>query len=407
MEAAGGDSRMIKINVVDGTLVQNNYIHDSEIIFGQDNEGVQVTGSASDNIIVNNEIKDTSKGIALKPSLIASVVDGTIIENNDIYLTTARHSDCSGNYTTAGPCAAGKNGISQKVAGNSANPVIIIQNRVWGFRRTDRDLCCRSTTPGDGISISQDPNVGNSGADYSAMMNNIFMDLQNGNQTPRDGPDHTSFIGNILYNIQQFSTASNSFAMNLRTADNTEWYLNTIVDANSWINVTNTTDAEAYCNVAIVSGARSGSTPHESQVIDLNSFYGTPVYTVNGTATNIDKSSMTTHVTSNNYALGDTVREGNNIHIVTTDSGSSGGSAPTWGTTLGSTTSDSGITWTMIRTGYTFWRKLISAPEQVTIPYVESLNTSDNPDYNNCANTIGSTTDLGIDNVSASGEGAW
>ena len=73
-------------------------------------------------------VVDASKG---------SRYPGTLIANNDVYLTSARYTDCNGKQNPLGQCAAAESGIALKTGGVKSNRVNVIDNRIWGFRKTD------------------------------------------------------------------------------------------------------------------------------------------------------------------------------------------------------------------------------------------------------------------------------
>jgi hypothetical protein len=128
-----------------------------------------------------------------------------------------------------------------------------------------------------------------------------------------------------------------------RDIDNSEYYLNTVVDATYWfVSQGYGTNNDVRCNVAINSGGQSGGVGSGTQ-FDNNAFYATPLFTTN-------------QQTSNNIAR--------------------------------SSVSDSA------NTDYCFSRKLRTAPEQFCIPHARS--TAASPHYQACDKALGSRQDIGI-----------
>lgn len=112
------------------------------------------------------------------------------------------------------------------------------------------------------------------------------------------------------------------------------------------------------------------SVPPHYIVLDSNGFFqesstgitgaATPIWNVTFNGATVDNTAVWTNrgpytgwTLSNLYVLGTVIVDSNsNLQEVTT-AGTSGATAPAWGTTIGGTTTDSGVTWTMRGTGFT------------------------------------------------------
>ncbi|RIH62720.1 hypothetical protein D1164_23470, partial [Mariniphaga sediminis] len=92
--------------------------------------------------ILNNEIKNCNDGVMplRHPAVSGLEVDypGTIIDCNHIYVDSDVYTDGNGNYDPNGLWAWTENAIDLKGGSNDPNnPMIISNNYLWGYRRTD------------------------------------------------------------------------------------------------------------------------------------------------------------------------------------------------------------------------------------------------------------------------------
>jgi hypothetical protein len=328
----------------------------------------------------------------------------TVVENNDLYVTTALYTDCSGNYTPTGPCAASESVISTKTQATAGNHTKYLHNRVWGTRKTDLNLCCNGAS-GQAIG-NYDDNP------YILFLNNIIMDAQIGiNNTAANN----SFIGNLFYLIRNFNPASSgSKAINRWNAtggshEAVEIYLNTLIFAGEENSIpANDSNADTRCNVFFDSGPRHPGTPDASAIADRNTFYNTPSFSFNGSNANIDKR-LNLRASNTAYRLGDIIRlSGNPVKNCTasndpdcflyavTAPGTSAGVVPDYCTTLGCTTIDGTMTLTAVRGPYTFMRKLKTGPEQIVVPYARPHSTT--PEAFACPEDYASRRNIGIGN---------
>ncbi len=129
--------------------IQNSRLDSmARIAIDGDNSGIMLLNVSAtlattikDVHIINNEIINCNDGIhALRSTSPWAVCnyEGLIIDNNHIYITSDLYTDGNGNFTTSGNYALTENAIDIKAgSSNPANPIVITNNKMWGFRKTD------------------------------------------------------------------------------------------------------------------------------------------------------------------------------------------------------------------------------------------------------------------------------
>jgi hypothetical protein len=374
-------------------------------------EAVAVDLQCGDNLrAVNNEIYDWVAHALQLGNNSGPINRNTVVENNDLYVSTALYTDCSGHYTTAGPCAGSEGPFSPKVAAIAGSETKIIHNRIWGARRTDLNLCCN----GDGGQLMGQYEIGK----YTLLLNNILMDGQTG---VNNVADHNSYIGNIFYLIQKFNPDVPSIAINRwnshEGASRYGLYLNSFIVAGGDYSLPALTDSnvDTKCNVMIDTGPKyTSGIPPTSSVADHNAFYGSPSFTFNGTNSNIKKS-ISTRTSSTKYTAGDVVRwedvkncsgfsDAACYLYMAKNNGKSQGQTPRPCITLGCSFDDGSITWHAIRGPYTFYRKLRTNPKLVVIPYAQLYSdpndlASSAPEAYACPPSFASRPGIGVDDA--------
>jgi hypothetical protein len=236
----GSSNNVLQGNLIDASL-QSNYKFQSGIVFGAtgpasadpgtpstynsiqrnvirggnksrlpvDYAGVNipvedVAGANNDyNKILDNEIYDWGDGIQVSSSTdvcssYVAVPRGTLIDNNDIYITSAKRVRCSdGAPDPDGECSCSENGIDIKVApgSNASRWTRVMNNRLWGFRPTLRDApsCGGSGSRGQAITS------GNSCAGYVFVARNTIMDSTVGIITQGQ---EWRVVGNLFHEIR-------------------------------------------------------------------------------------------------------------------------------------------------------------------------------------------------------------
>ncbi|MFL6623382.1 MAG: hypothetical protein ACJ8NR_12385 [Sulfurifustis sp.] len=332
----------------DSNVIQNSVIRKAVLDTVIEDECIDPEHSSNMRII-NNEIYDCHKALSVGSGV--GDTRGLVVENNDFYASDEFRTDCRGNFNGIGPCSGSEAIMSIKAGGVADNPAMYIHNRIWGGRTGDGNLIgFDSSGSGAAVSISgSGPDNPGLKTDYLLFMNNIVMDSQHG-IGGWWGPDtHNSVIGNIIYKIHQYSTNSDSWALTINAKQNSEWYLNTIIDTDRWLGISGSDASggpdmnnDIRCNL-VINGGGSGIGPGSGTVIDNNAFYGTTPYTTNsGSTSNIVRSNA----------------------------------------------SDAQMT------SYCFYRKLQTGPEQACIPNARSQTSS--PHYKACDSTLGLRSNVGI-----------
>lgn len=147
--------------------------------------------------IINNEIRNQNDGIQLVRADQTHINDGqgTIIDSNDIWLDNTIYTDGSGNLDPNGLYTEAEDAIDLKYGSlNASNPVVITNNHMWGFRKTDGT---EHLSGSNGNCIGVHYGVGN-----CVIENNVFF----------DAPEATTSGDN---NIHQYSMYDSSISNNI------------------------------------------------------------------------------------------------------------------------------------------------------------------------------------------------
>ncbi len=363
--------------------------------------------------IVNNEAYDCHKVF----SIGAGVDDnrGMVLENNDFYVSTARYTNCQGGYNGTGPCSTSEAVMSIKSGGKPDAIVRHVHNRIWGGRTGDGSLIGPSNAcNGSAITLSRGELL-TQPASWLLFQNNIVMDSQQG-IGGYWGPDkNDSIVGNIVYRIRQFNASCGAnYGLWLSSKQNTEVYLNTIIDTDKWLTISGSDASGGYdlnnefrCNAVISGGVREGSAG-SGTIVDSNAFYNTTPYASGGSGQNVVPA-VKQRAGSTSYAAGDIITVGNSSSCRNTSdaacfmykvlaSGTTEAGSPQYCTTLGCTMSDGSLMLQAVRGPYAFYRKLRTAPEQVVIPYAR-VHTSA-PEARACPSDFASRQGIGISDES-------
>jgi hypothetical protein len=380
--------------------IQNSVLRKTGLS-GRDDFHCTTSGPAQNFHLVNNEIYDCQgDGYQLAQSGIDS--PGLVIENNDIYLTSAYYSNGSGSLTTSGSYACAENSVDLKQGGTSSSPAQIIHNRMWGHRMTDSS--CADGSYGEELLFHQAATTENY---YGVIQNNIIFDGTQAITSPNYTPNHWSIVGNVIYSFSGVPSGATR-AVDLKHGNSSEIYLNTFVDvakgnSTGWVDLGDGTNHDVKCNVAINAGSVGGSAGSSTEV-GSNAFYNATLFAANNGGANVSRS-IRTRANSTSYAVGDIVSIGPAsactsatasacfLYRVTT-AGVSAGSPPIYCASLGCTTPDGSVTVQAIRGPYAFYRKLQTGPEVFVVPYARAHTAA--PEAYLCPSDFASRNDVGI-----------
>ena len=417
VEGGGADGDIIAVQGGSNHTIQNGVVRNSAAVnLNNDHVGIDVGNSSTtpNNIhIVNNEVCNVrGHQIQIGTSGSDPKFPGTVVENNDLYVDTSYYTDCSGNLTVAGPCAAGAFPLVIKSGGTSASPMRVIHNRIFGSRPSDNALCCDfGGDQGAAVIINADSPTADS--DYVLFQNNIVFDSQYGIIMGSAGADRDSFIGNIFYGIKKYKTNEDSVAINLYGIGTGEIYLNTVIDSFAWIDPTGSNN-DIRCNVAIDNGAAVGS-PGSGTQMDYQVYYST----TDSGETNKITNTLNTRTNSTAYAANTIMRTtatppadgtaGDFLWKCLNCNGAltTAASPPTFCTRLNCQTKDGSVWWKAIHGVLPWCRKLktvnpgtggCTTGERFYLPYARAKNDSDLPENNFCPSNFADRAGIGTNN---------
>ncbi len=284
------------------------------------------------NKILDNEIYDWGDGVSVaghtNDCSEPGVQRGTVIDGNDIYLTTAKRVDCaSGALDPEGECACAENAVDVKSKGGPEGSLWtqITRNRAWGYRPTSPAAKCGGSSA-NGQAIT----AGNVCPEHVLVANNVILDSTQGVTAAG-----SSWIiaGNLIHDIRIAGPLGIGGTLAIfpsAYATNVEIEFNTIVDVDrAYGNLSANTDTR--CNAVIADhhtdNMVTGQVPGANHSTAYNFLYAAPAGNFPG-------------ATNESYA----------------------------------TAAESG------NTAYCFWRKRWTAPERICIPFANSTASSTHED---------------------------
>lgn len=184
--------------------------------------------------IIGNEIVNTNDGIQsvthqMDEAWQIANTEGTIIDSNDIYIDSSIYTDGDGNYDPNGSRAYAENGIDLKGGSlNSTNPIIITNNHIWGYRRSD-STDSRLSDPGYAF-------VAHYGVGNTKFNNNVIFDSNSGfgvgdKQQAAWAMYDSEVKGNIIKDCETQSGDTNAFPLLITQSNNITVQDNIIINA--------------------------------------------------------------------------------------------------------------------------------------------------------------------------------
>ncbi|MBW2736315.1 MAG: hypothetical protein JRH20_28335 [Deltaproteobacteria bacterium] len=236
--------------------------------------------------ILNNEIVNCCGGVALQRlASMPTNYEGTVIDGNHFTINASIYTDGAGNFDPKGSWAYAENAIDLKAGSDNVdNPVIITNNYLWGFRKSDPT----DSSIGDhGTAL-----VAHNGVWNVFIQQNVIFDSSRGvtlsvkNTFPYSG-ENIEVMGNVFESVADIWHATNPSVNFYYESNKVTFTLNTLVGSRRAARWVLTNDSESRltisCNAVIDMhqqyGARSGTT-----VVEDNTFYNTtPQQATDGT----------------------------------------------------------------------------------------------------------------------------
>jgi len=272
--------------------IQNSRFQKNDYTISHDRAAVGLLNNGKSNIaikntkVINNEIVNYVDAFqAIKWNGSNLNYEGTIVSNNDMYVDSKLYSDCSGHQTPTGSCSFSENAIDLKSgSSNPQNPMIITNNRMWGFKKSDRTNTSLSDW-GTAVGIHY-------GVNNVVFENNIIFNSDRGISIadPREGyaMRNSSISKNILYNI-------NGLGIYISYSDNIKIEKNIINDiSNQWLMGNTTTNSTIKCN-AVADSIATNFSFSSTSIYDSNIFYNTLQGTIKSSTDDIYSNIVDAH----------------------------------------------------------------------------------------------------------------
>ena len=202
--------------------IQNCRIQRENITIHNDRAAIALYNDGKSDIsikntkVINNEIKNFVDGFqAVRSSTKALNInyEGTILDNNIIFIDNTIYTDCKGNHDINGNCAYAENAIDLKSGShNINNPIRIINNKMWGYKKSDTT---NSDLSDPGVAL-----VGHYDLQNIIIANNYILNSDFGINinSPIDNysVQHAQILNNRFDNIKNYSIGLvNAFDVNI------------------------------------------------------------------------------------------------------------------------------------------------------------------------------------------------
>ena len=210
----------------------------------------QPGGDNDYNRVVDNEVADWGDAVALDGYSTActeiGLQHGTIVDNNDLYITPAKYVDCA----TAAPnpdgqCSCSENGVDLKTdpGPDPEKWTRITNNRIWGFRPTPDVPCGGTGANGDAITS------GSLCPGHVLIEGNLISESNNG-VVPTG--NHWIIAGNLFHDIRAVEgwRYGSAAIITTATASNLDVLFNTIVSVDSAYD-DRSSNTETHCNAIL------------------------------------------------------------------------------------------------------------------------------------------------------------
>ncbi len=282
----GASNNVVQRTLIEGGLVgvqfiresnenvlQRNVVRDTMLVYkdalcimltASGEPDLQITG----NRIVSNELYNCTAGVQLhiNDGSLGTTFPGTVLANNDAYLTEERYTDCHGNMDPKGNCAAGEFGLVIKGGGTSAaaeDRVTLIRNRIWGWKKSDLTGLASSGSAGTGLVACCYPSP------YVLFESNLVTHTGEGMTTAHS--DYTTVIDNVI--AHTYSDYDGSGEVLYAAGERVEFYRNIFLNGVETGNFVST-DQDFRCNTLIGMQKAASVSDGITVTADYNSYFG-------------------------------------------------------------------------------------------------------------------------------------
>ena len=221
----------IRITSSSYSIINNCVIRNKVHGFKGDNIAISISAAVNtvskDTKIISNEIYNYTDGVQLvyhdtpsRNSPITGEVPGTLIENNDIYITKKLH-------THSGSQACAENAVDIKVGTTSTNPkdwIRVTGNRMWGYRKSDKT--CSGSANGDAVTIHI--NARNIIVDNNIIFDSARAITVGGSDAKNQlrKIQNIAILNNLIFDL--YDTASDNVSIAFITAADVDFYGNSV-----------------------------------------------------------------------------------------------------------------------------------------------------------------------------------
>ncbi len=217
------------------------------------------------NRIVANEVYDCTDSlqlVTLPDSAGNLTFPGTIVADNDFYLTPAMYTDCTGNPDPHGNCSTAEGRFDIKGGGSNDTPagrVLIVGNRIWGARRTD-PVSHHGSSWGGGIDVCCGRQIG-----HLVIEGNLVFDNDRGISVSGTGTHGIVVRHNVVADTRRTGDWAGYALLSATDSRGTQWVGNLIARAHLWGQFDGVGDT-VRCNLVI--DAADGRSDRSAKLVD-------------------------------------------------------------------------------------------------------------------------------------------
>lgn len=291
-----GLGRALRLYNASYNYIQNCVFRHTDSSFNGDGVAIGISATrekvSRSNKIINNEIINFSDGVGITRQYAkegSGAEDqtgegpGNVFENNDIYVTPEIYR-----YNESDTLACAENAFDFKTGTKSTLPedrILIISNRLWGFRPADRS-CGPSGSAGEAIIMQRM-------ASNVLIKDNIIFDCNQGafvkgtaRKFPEEKVENIALVNNLFYKVGSYAKIGHHGTVFV-LGRGIDAYYNTVIDATKLLWITgNRAENRFQCNTFIGMDSTTAYPTNRKSWSSMNAWYDYPdanqIYSHNG-----------------------------------------------------------------------------------------------------------------------------